>query len=153
MRALDLIPLRFSPFSPRKKKEVLKFFSELSKESRMMYTTDGIDPETLYAQFRSGWKYHTYILVYYGKEMVGLVRLLQYNKVGKIEGIAVADRYQGKGIGTRIVKYIIALAMLNGIRVLRAEVKKENKKSYRLFSHLGFKVTKRDSLIHLEREL
>jgi len=150
---LDFIPLEFRPFSPRKKKEIIQFFRNLSEESRRMYTSGSIDPEELYLKFRDDWKNNTNILVYHRRRLIGLVRLCQERNIGEIEGIAVDEEFQGKGVGTRIVKYITALAILNGIEKLRAEVKRENRKSYRLFSHLGFRVVKRGPIITLERKL
>lgn len=45
----------YKRFTPSMKQKVMDFFKALSFSSREMLSIDGIDPRTLYHEFREGW--------------------------------------------------------------------------------------------------
>ncbi|MFH1874084.1 MAG: GNAT family N-acetyltransferase [Pseudomonadota bacterium] len=58
---------------------------------------------------------------------------------------AVQDKYQGKGIGTELLNYLILLAKKQGLLGFTAEVLIENKTMLHLFEKAGFDIEKRMS--------
>src|SRR5262249_2574607 len=54
---------------------------------------------------------------------------------------AVADEYQGRGIGTLLLEHLIPLARANGIAEFQADVLGENNRMLQVFARSGFVVT------------
>ena len=151
---ISLWPYKIRYFTPRYKQDLLEFFSSLSKESRILLSTCGIDPKTLYYLFRIDYQLCIPLLVYEKKKVIAIAKLHLGKKEGYLSSVAVLDSHQGKGIGTRMIKYLFALALMNGIDKIFTEVKEENTKALSFFKKLGFKEKGRKSgLVSLEREL
>jgi acetate---CoA ligase (ADP-forming) len=53
---------------------------------------------------------------------------------------SVAEAYQGRGIGTRMLEQLAAIAAANGIERFMAEVLPENRAMLSVFEHVGFEV-------------
>ena len=56
---------------------------------------------------------------------------------------AVLDEYQGRGVGTELLKYLTFLAKRQGLLGFTAEVLEENKHMLHLFERMGFDLQKR----------
>jgi RimJ/RimL family protein N-acetyltransferase len=68
--------------------------------------------------------------------------------------IAVADEHQGRGIGTVLVRCLIARARVNGFSVLTATTLWENRRARALLRGVGFQARKSHGpVIELELEL
>jgi RimJ/RimL family protein N-acetyltransferase len=68
--------------------------------------------------------------------------------------IAVADEVQGRGIGTALVRCLIARARVNGFSVLTASTLWENRPARALLRGLGFQAqSSQGAVIELELEL
>ena len=52
----------------------------------------------------------------------------------------VVDAYQGKGIGTALMRYLLAIARETGLKELTAEVLFENAAMLKVFSGFGFQI-------------
>jgi len=59
-----------------------------------------------------------------------------------VESLAVTERHRGKGIGSRLVAYIINYAQANGCKQVRLAVVGSNKGARRLYEKIGFKEAK-----------
>jgi len=59
--------------------------------------------------------------------------------------IVVADEWQGKGIGTRLLTDLRSFAIATGIKQLKATVLSENRRMYEFCRKLGFEVQPRDN--------
>ena len=57
----------------------------------------------------------------------------------------VVDRYQGQGIGSALMRHLVAIARSAGLRELVAEVLADNVAMLRVFKKSGFHVTSRGS--------
>jgi len=53
----------------------------------------------------------------------------------------VADEYQGRGLGTLLLKHLVTVARLNGIAEFEAEILSGNRNMRAVFQHSGFPVT------------
>ena len=151
---ISLWPYKIRYFTPHYKQDLLDFFSSLSKESRILLSTCGIDPPTLYYLFRLDYKETIPLLIYEKKKIIAIAKLHLGERKGYLSSVAVLDSHQGKGIGTRMIKYLFALALMNRIDQIKTEVKEKNKKALSFFKKLGFvEVGRKDGLISLVRRL
>src|SRR5439155_5033776 len=64
---------------------------------------------------------------------------------------AVADEYQGRGVGTLLLERLAPLARANGISEFEAEVLGENNRMLDVFGHSGFVVRRalEDGVFHV----
>ena len=58
--------------------------------------------------------------------------------VGRIWTLCVRSKFQGKGIGTRLIKHAFNMFKENNINLARIEVIEENPKALELYKKLGF---------------
>ena len=69
----------------------------------------------------------------------------QFNQTASGEtcefAIAVADAWQGKGLGSRLMRYLIEIAEQRGYRRIEGEVLSENRDMLGLMRALGFQTT------------
>lgn len=63
-----------------------------------------------------------------------------------VDGIAVAEKMRGKGVGTELLGHLESLAEENGIRKISLEVINTNQKAQALYLCLGFVAGKRTAL-------
>lgn len=88
--------------------------------------------------------------------IVGVARYVRVtDRPGAADGaIAVADEHQGRGIGTVLVRCLIARARVNGFAVLTATTLWENRRARALLRGAGFQARgSRGTEIELELEL
>jgi RimJ/RimL family protein N-acetyltransferase len=88
--------------------------------------------------------------------IVGVARYVcEPDRPGVADGaIAVADEHQGRGIGTVLVRCLIARARMNGLSVLSATTLWENRRARALLRGLSFRARGSDGpAIELELEL
>ncbi len=91
-----------------------------------------------------------------GKKMMAAeVRLLaDADNEGAEFAIVVADPWQGQGLGTKIMDYIMEIAVQRGIRKIYATVLKENRVMTTMFRRRGFKLQSEDlTTFYAELEL
>lgn len=55
-------------------------------------------------------------------------------------GVVVADKYQGKGCGKRMVKHLLRMAKRRGVEKVWLSVHQDNFKAFNLYRSLGFTV-------------
>ena len=94
------------------------------------------------------------------KGFVGYVQIRIENKLGEI-GMSVLKDFQGKGIGSKLMSFIIGYAKDNGCKKLKGELWEGNHKSINLNKKFGFVVKSEkknfykngDSLLCMELKL
>jgi len=73
------------------------------------------------------------------KIMIGVARLIMDQDLTSGEvAVLVHDRFQGKGLGYKLVEVLIEIARERGLEDVRADVLTENGKMLSIFRHLGF---------------
>jgi RimJ/RimL family protein N-acetyltransferase len=68
---------------------------------------------------------------------------------------AVVDAYQGQGVGTKLMRYLVSIAREAGLRELVAEVLPDNQPMLSVFQKCGLKIaTRRDrGVVHVTMQL
>lgn len=140
---------KFVRFTSKRRNDVLSFLGGLSEQTRTQLSVAGIDPRTLYLSFKDDWRNSYPICVYHGQSLVALGKLSVKGDIGFITSFVVSDRYQRKQIGTRLMKYLFALAVLNNAKKVILEVKKDNLNARRFFERLGYKLIRESALTYM----
>jgi acetyltransferase len=75
------------------------------------------------------------------KKMAGVARLIgdAYNENAEF-AIIVADPWQRKGLGTKLIEYSLQIAASRGIPIVYATILKENTGIIRIFQRMGFEI-------------
>ncbi|MEM2271915.1 MAG: GNAT family N-acetyltransferase [Archaeoglobaceae archaeon] len=137
-----MLQFSFKHFTPRDKARVWQFLESLSLETKKYLSLAGTDTRTLYSSFKDGWEHSFPILLCIEKRVIGMGKLILFDDYSYIGCLVVSDEYQHKGYGSRIVKYLCALSLLNNRTRVLTEVMRENTKALNFFKRLGFRVIK-----------
>ena len=79
-----------------------------------------------------------------GERLIGVARYVRLEDSPAAEmAIVVADEWQGKGIGTRLLIDLRSCAIAAGFREMKASVLSENRRMYELARKLGYIVEPR----------
>ncbi|MBI3933321.1 MAG: bifunctional acetate--CoA ligase family protein/GNAT family N-acetyltransferase, partial [Acidobacteria bacterium] len=74
-------------------------------------------------------------------EIMAVGRLIRLHGTDEVEiAVLVADSFQGKGLGTRIVSRLMQIAHQEGVRRIQAEILPENLRMQRICKKLGFEL-------------
>ncbi len=77
------------------------------------------------------------------------LQLLQHKPKPKelyVEGIAVFDFAQGKGVGTKLIEELMSFARTQGFKNITLEVIDTNQRALQLYERLGFSIQKRSKI-------
>lgn len=81
---------------------------------------------------------HLYLCVEHSERLVGFIGCRLSDGDGHITNIAILPAYQGKGLGTFLLKEIEAYAIKNQCTSLSLEVRLGNREAQRLYRKVGF---------------
>ena len=76
------------------------------------------------------------------KLVVGYIAILEENKEIEISLLAVLKKYQRKGIGRKLLEYVLKLARKKKFKQVILEVRKNNSKAINLYQKYNFVVVK-----------
>jgi RimJ/RimL family protein N-acetyltransferase len=114
------VHMRFFNYMPRLSDAMAHRFANLDGQNR--FALVALDPED-------------------PGEIIGVLRFDRAPGTTEAEYAAViADRWQGRGLGTEMSKTLIDSARARGVRTLTADVLSENARMLRLFRDLGYPV-------------
>lgn len=71
-------------------------------------------------------------------DVIGYCGLWGVLEEGQITNVAVGDSYRRKGIGTSLLKHLIAAGREAGLTAFTLEVRESNESAIRLYEKLGF---------------
>ena len=149
-----MFEFHFERFTPYHKKKVMEFLDSLSLHTRDMLSVSGVDPKSIYHSFREDWMNSGPVVLYHEDEVIAIGKLTEWNNGLYLSCLVVKDNYQRKGFGTKLVKYMFALAILNGSLKMYLEVRTDNPGGISFFKSLGFHITKELTMTYLmERKL
>ena len=98
---------------------------------------------------------HVALVAVMGDEIVGAGRYV-CGEPGQAEiALAITDAWQGNGIGTLLVKHLLILARLQGLKHMQAEVLAENTSMLKVFAKAGVSLTtsNRSGVVHVVMDL
>jgi ribosomal-protein-alanine N-acetyltransferase len=81
---------------------------------------------------------HLYLLIQKEQKTVGFIGCRIFDKEAHITNVAVAKAYQGKGIGSFLIREVKAFAEVNRCVCITLEVRISNKNAQRVYRQLGF---------------
>lgn len=149
-----MFDFHFERFTPHQKQRVLEFLGKLSLHTRDMLSVSGTDPKTIYHSFRLEWYDNAPVCLYHEKEIIAIGKLSEWDHGLYLSCLVVRDDLRGKGFGTKLVKYLFAISILNGTKKMYLEVKKDNPVGIKFFGRMGFKTKKTfESTYLMERAL
>jgi acetyl coenzyme A synthetase (ADP forming)-like protein len=136
--------LRLRPVRPEDEPQLLHFFQALSPESlyfRFM-AVPRIDVHRVKALATVDYE-NEFALV--GESQRGIVALAGFYRSGTSPdraevAFAIADHFQGRGIGTRMLERLADIARTRGVRTFNAYVLGENRRMMEVFLDCGFAV-------------
>lgn len=144
----------YKRFTPSMKQKVMDFFKALSFSSREMLSIDGIDPRTLYHEFREGWFETCPFCLFKDQKVIAICKVSNWRDGTYLSCLVVEEANRKQGFGSKVVKYAMALSMLNGAKKMYLEVKKENSIGIHFFKSLGFAVSKKMEMTYqMEKRL
>lgn len=144
---------KYVKFTPLQKKKVIQFLEKLSIDTRNRLSVSGIDPQTIYSSFKYHWLKNMPVCLYYENEIIALGKFSNEKGKGYLSCIVVRDDYQRQGIGTRLVKYLYAIAIFDGCHKIYTEVKNDNLVGISFFKRLGFKIIERKEYTYLMEKI
>ena len=124
---------------------LIEFFSELSQQSRYLrfHGFPALGPKLVEPVLDPDWEERGALLGSLDGRIVALANWVRLRdpRVAEI-AFAVADEYQARGIGNRLLEQLAARAAEAGIREFVAEVMQENNAMLGVFRDAGFDVTR-----------
>ncbi|MDR2833491.1 MAG: GNAT family N-acetyltransferase [Streptococcaceae bacterium] len=76
-------------------------------------------------------------VAYQGNEPTGHIQLFVHNKVAKIEDFKIVESHRGKGLGTTLLKYVMDLALSQGVDSIHLNADEEDT-AKEMYMKLGF---------------
>jgi len=128
-------------FSTRAKKKLIELLSLFTLQERALMSRCGVDPKTIYGNIRRYIKRYDGMgfLLFKENTLIGLGTIYKFNKsVATLGLLAIKPSEQRKGYGTFLIKYILEIAKLNGIKEIRGEIVTENDKAISFHKKFNF---------------
>ena len=89
------------------------------------------------------WLWRAALVAEFDEEVAGFAVAAVVADEAELESIAVADKAQGRGIGTALIAALIRELQVEGVKELRLEVRASNGAAIRLYERTGFRETGR----------
>lgn len=122
------LPVEFFPMTPQD----LDGVAALERNLQVFPWTRGNFADSLHAGY-SAW------VVRIGGDLVGFSVVMRVLDEAHLLNIGIAERYQGKGFGARLLRNAMQCAALAGSRRLYLEVRPSNARAVDLYRHFGFR--------------
>ncbi|HEX6207272.1 MAG TPA: GNAT family N-acetyltransferase, partial [Actinomycetota bacterium] len=136
--------VRIRPVRPEDREAILVFLKGLSDEARWLRFFSGFPDLDRAAESAAKVDYHDRfgLLALVGDTVVGHSTYLADGDRAEV-GFAVADAYQGRGLGTIMLGQLAQAAAENDIHTFEAEVMPENRRMLEVFRDSGFPIETR----------
>ncbi|MBI3654689.1 MAG: GNAT family N-acetyltransferase [Acidobacteria bacterium] len=154
----DGLTVHLRPLKPVDEAQLLRFFRALSDRSRWLRFFSNLKDPSLIVEAHNEAevdfvnRFGLLALAQVPPRIVGHAFYYALPNGHADAAFAVADDYQGLGLGTLLLGQLARVAAANGFTVLEADVMAENQKMLEVFRHSGFAVkTKVEAgQIHIE---
>ena len=103
--------------------------------------------------FNKNWLYLNNFIILWQGQKVGVVRYDINDEFCNLRDLHIEPQYQGKGIGSAVVRLVTDEMRLKGLKFVRLKVFKDNP-AIELYKRLGFKlIDEEDNLIRMMLDL
>lgn len=149
--------LAVRPIRPEDEADLARFFTELSMESRVfrffaaIANADALAKKLVDVDYSS--RYGLVAMAGPDRHIVGHAMYVETGPRKAELALAVADEYQGRGLGTILLGQLAEAASVAGILVLEAMVKPENHRMLKVLRESGFPVTVRSEPGEIHAEI
>ena len=106
----------------------------------------GREPLPMRADYADAIRKHRFDLLYVGSHLVALIETLPEGDCLLIENVAVRPAFQGRGLGTHLLKLAEELAAASGLTAMRLYTNKLFTQNIRLYAALGYRVEREQQL-------
>ena len=130
---------------PRRRRALLEFFRGLSQQSlhSRYHGTPAVDAHLVEPLLQADGQEAAVLIGFVEDRIVAVANFARLrDPTGAEVAFAVADDYQRRGIGTRLLERLAALAGAQGIDRFLATVLPDNRQMLRVFEAAGFEVTR-----------
>ena len=138
--------MRFRPPRLEDAPALLDFFRGLSDRSLYLrfHGHPSVDERLVAPMLEPDWTERGALVGMEGERVAALATYVRLRNAGiaEVAAFAVADELQGRGIATRMLERLAALASLVGIEEFLAEVMSDNDAMLRVFAEAGFQTSR-----------
>jgi GNAT superfamily N-acetyltransferase len=106
----------------------------------------GREPLPMRVDYSDAIRKHRFDLLYVGCRLVALIETVPEGDCLLIENVAVLPAFQGRGFGTRLLKFAEELAASLGLPGMRLYTNKLFVQNIRLYAALGYRVEREEEL-------
>ena len=92
------------------------------------------------------------LTVWKSEGIIGFISFSINRKTANINLFSVNREYSGKGIGTRLYKFLECFLVKSGVTKTTVSTQMENTRACHFYEKLGFKLAERQNIYHLWRE-
>ena len=141
--------MRLRPPRPDDAAALLAFFESLSDESLYLrfHGHPSVDARLVDPVLDPDWFERGALIGAHGDRVVAVANYVRLRDVRAAEvAFAVADDFQGRGVGTRLLEQLAATAAGVGVEEFVAEVMPDNTAMLRVFTDAGFETTRETEL-------
>lgn len=137
--------------------QLFNAFSPETKQRRWFHPKTWMPREELQTYLDNDYERDVALLAvwmdYHGEVPLGVGRYTRQDGEAEV-AVVVRDDWQGRGVGTALLRRLIDVAERHGVTALTAEVTRGNEPMLHLFDRLGFEVEKEQAgLVYLRRRL
>lgn len=126
------------PLKESDKEMVQSFFDNMSERSASFFNVNHGNEKRTMEFFINGKKDHRFFIATDEKEVIALSFIWDINTSIPWFGIAVADRYQGQGIGKSLISFVFEELKNAGFGGLFLRTSAENISAQKLYEKCGF---------------
>ena len=133
---MDNITVR--PMTVADRQTVQAFFDNMEDKSSRFFNVNHGNEKRVMGHFDKTTRDHLFFVATDGEELAGIMFIWDLQKSVPWFGIAVSDKFQGRGIGTTMIKYLSDYLTQNGYGGLLLRTHTENLPAQRLYEKCGF---------------
>ncbi|OGN55341.1 MAG: acetyl CoA synthetase subunit alpha [Chlamydiae bacterium RIFCSPHIGHO2_12_FULL_44_59] len=154
----DGTSVRIRPIRPEDEPEVIQFHKDLSQETvrqrylKILSYEERVAHERLIHICFNDYDREIALVLEKGKEILGMIRLSK--GPGGLDAtffMVVKDRWQNRGIGSKLMAKILEISRREGLQKIRAKLLEENFQMQALLKHFGFHLQEKGKIVFAEK--
>lgn len=155
----DKTPVTIRPIRPEDEPLMVQFHKDLSQETvrqrylKAMHYEERIAHERLLRICFNDYDREIALIAIVNKEIAGAIRLTKGEGGEEATfGLMVKDKWQNKGIGSKLMQTILDVAKKEKIKLIQAQMLGENFQMQKLCKHYGFTLKPQGQYVYAERK-